>query len=123
MLDNDRQELIATRLSQKNAMQPCQRCLSEHFEILAEVEMPLIANICPVCLNPLLTPYPSFLSRAKVVGTCSSMSEPCWGCRSKLIFWDTCSARVREGGSMLPNIPIATDNIYKFAALFGLLSI
>ena len=24
----------------------------------------------------------------------------------------TSSARVREGGSMLPNIPIATDNIY-----------
>jgi len=44
MLDNNRQELIATRLRERNAMQPCQRCLSEHFEILAEAEMPLIAN-------------------------------------------------------------------------------
>jgi hypothetical protein len=71
MLDNDRQELIAARLRQRNAMQPCQRCLSEHFEILAEAEMPLIANN----LSRMSIPSPSTKSCRRVERHASGLSR------------------------------------------------
>jgi len=68
MLDNNRQELIATRLRERNAMQPCQRCLSEHFEILAEVEMPLIANNLSRMSESFANPLPVVLIACKNCG-------------------------------------------------------
>jgi predicted nucleic-acid-binding Zn-ribbon protein len=68
MIDEDRQELIATRLSQRNAMQACQRCLSEHFEILAEAEIPLIANNLSRMSESFANPLPVVLITCKNCG-------------------------------------------------------
>jgi hypothetical protein len=44
MLDKAREDQINNMLAQKGVTQSCLRCRSSEFEILAEAEMPLIAN-------------------------------------------------------------------------------
>jgi hypothetical protein len=70
MLDNDRQELIATRLRERNALQPCPRCLADPLEIIGEIAIPwdVVDNNLARAPESLSSPLPLVLLACRNCG-------------------------------------------------------